>query len=80
MKNIWSVFKYILYFQTTAGDEMKDFTKALKNKFKSKRSLQKHTKKGYLPVQTVLEVWHIFYLHKHSSCIKPNIYFDYLII
>merc|ERR1719427_387098 len=34
---------------------MKDFTKALKNKFKSKRSLQKHTKKGYLPVQTVLE-------------------------
>ncbi|KAF2368021.1 EF-hand domain type 2 [Trinorchestia longiramus] len=40
---------------TTAGDEMKDFTKALKNKFKSKRSLQKHTKKGYLPVQTVLE-------------------------
>lgn len=42
--------------QTTTGDEMKDFTKALKNKFKSKRSLQKHTKKGYLPVQTVLEV------------------------
>ena len=35
---------------------MKDFTKALKNKFKSKRSLQKHAKKGYLPVQTVLEV------------------------
>ena len=34
---------------------MKDFTKALKNKFKSKRTLQKHTKRGYLPVQTVLE-------------------------
>ncbi|KAK8748100.1 hypothetical protein OTU49_016316 [Cherax quadricarinatus] len=40
---------------TTAGEDVKDFTKALKNKFKSKRSLQKHTKKGYLPVQTVLE-------------------------
>ncbi|XP_047739356.1 dystrophin [Hyalella azteca] len=40
---------------TTAGDEVKDFTKALKNKFKSKRALQKHAKKGYLPVQTVLE-------------------------
>ncbi|XP_069998652.1 uncharacterized protein [Penaeus vannamei] len=40
---------------TTAGEDVKDFTKALKNKFKSKRALQKHTKKGYLPVQTVLE-------------------------
>ncbi|XP_035715809.1 dystrophin isoform X4 [Folsomia candida] len=41
--------------ETTSGEDVRDFTKALKNRFKSKRSLQKHRKLGYLPVQSVLE-------------------------
>lgn len=34
---------------------MRDFTRALRNKFKSKRYWAKHPRVGYLPVQTVLE-------------------------
>lgn len=34
---------------------MRDFTRALRNKFKSKRYFKKHPRVGYLPVQTVLE-------------------------
>lgn len=34
---------------------MRDFTKIMKNKFKSKRYFKKHQRLGYLPVQTVLE-------------------------
>ncbi|CAL8109930.1 unnamed protein product [Orchesella dallaii] len=41
--------------ETTSGEDVRDFTRALKNRFKSKRSLQKHRKLGYLPVQSVLE-------------------------
>ncbi|CAL4082352.1 unnamed protein product, partial [Meganyctiphanes norvegica] len=55
---------------TTAGEDVKDFTKALKNKFKSKRSLQKQTKIGYLPVQTVLEG---DALESQSLSPKPNV-------
>lgn len=34
---------------------MRDFTRALRNKFKSARYFKKHPRVGYLPVQTVLE-------------------------
>ncbi|XP_052832324.1 dystrophin isoform X2 [Octopus bimaculoides] len=40
---------------TTSGEDIRDFTKVLKNKFKSKRYFKKHPRLGYLPVQTVLE-------------------------
>lgn len=41
--------------QTTSGEDVRDFTRALRNKFKSKRYFKKHPRVGYLPVQTVLE-------------------------
>lgn len=41
--------------QTTSGEDMRDFTKVLKNKFRSKKYFAKHPRLGYLPVQTVLE-------------------------
>ncbi|KAF7278085.1 dystrophin [Rhynchophorus ferrugineus] len=40
---------------TTSIEDMRDFTKALKNKFKSKRYFMKHPRMGYLPVRSVLE-------------------------
>uniref|UniRef100_A0A8W8JFQ6 Dystrophin n=1 Tax=Magallana gigas TaxID=29159 RepID=A0A8W8JFQ6_MAGGI len=40
---------------TTSGEDVRDFTKVLKNKFKSKRYFKKHPRLGFLPVQTVLE-------------------------
>ncbi|XP_048518635.1 dystrophin-like isoform X1 [Dendroctonus ponderosae] len=40
---------------TTSIEDMRDFTKALKNKFKSKRYFVKHPRVGYLPVRSVLE-------------------------
>lgn len=40
---------------TTSGEDVRDFTRALRNKFKSKRYWAKHPRVGYLPVQTVLE-------------------------
>ncbi|XP_059082484.1 dystrophin-like [Tigriopus californicus] len=36
---------------TTSGEDMRDFTKLLKNKFKSKKYFKKHPRLGYLPVQ-----------------------------
>uniref|UniRef100_A0A673YJ80 Utrophin-like n=1 Tax=Salmo trutta TaxID=8032 RepID=A0A673YJ80_SALTR len=39
---------------TTSGEDMRDFTKVLKNKFRSKKYFAKHPRLGYLPVQTVL--------------------------
>lgn len=38
---------------TTSGEDMRDFTKLLKNKFKSKKYFQKHSRLGYLPVQSM---------------------------
>uniref|UniRef100_H3BXZ6 Utrophin n=1 Tax=Tetraodon nigroviridis TaxID=99883 RepID=H3BXZ6_TETNG len=38
-----------------SGEDMRDFTKVLKNKFRSKKYFAKHPRLGYLPVQTVLE-------------------------
>lgn len=40
---------------TTSGEDVRDFTKVLKNKFRSKKYFAKHPRIGYLPVQTVLE-------------------------
>ncbi|XP_041106254.1 dystrophin-like isoform X4 [Polyodon spathula] len=40
---------------TTSGEDVRDFTKVLKNKFRSKKYFSKHPRLGYLPVQTVLE-------------------------
>ncbi|CAG9768578.1 unnamed protein product [Ceutorhynchus assimilis] len=40
---------------TTSIEDVRDFTKALKNKFKSKRYFIKHPRVGYLPVRSVLE-------------------------
>ncbi|WAR08807.1 DMDD-like protein [Mya arenaria] len=40
---------------TSSGEDIRDFTKVMKNKLKSKRSFRKHPRLGYLPVQTVLE-------------------------
>jgi transcriptional accessory protein Tex/SPT6 len=41
--------------QTTSGEDLKDFTRTLRNKFKSKRYFKKHPRLGYLPVHTALE-------------------------
>lgn len=42
-------------FQTTSGEDVRDFAKVLKNKFRTKRYFAKHPRMGYLPVQTILE-------------------------
>lgn len=47
--------KFSFFLQTTSGEDVRDFTRALRNKFKSKRYWAKHPRVGYLPVQTVLE-------------------------
>ncbi|CAG0925497.1 unnamed protein product, partial [Notodromas monacha] len=36
---------------TTSGEDVRDFTRTLRNKFKSKRYFRKHPRMGYLPVQ-----------------------------
>ena len=41
----------LIFFQTTSGEDMRDFTQLLKNKFKSKNYFRKNTRLGYLPVQ-----------------------------
>lgn len=45
--------------QTTSGEDVRDFTKVLKNKFRSKKYFTKHPRLGYLPVQTILEEEHL---------------------
>lgn len=40
---------------TSSGEDVRDFTRIIRNKFKSKRYFKKHPRVGYLPVQTVLE-------------------------
>ncbi|XP_061641353.1 dystrophin isoform X6 [Phyllopteryx taeniolatus] len=40
---------------TTSGEDVRDFAKVLKNKFRTKRYFTKHPRMGYLPVQTILE-------------------------
>lgn len=53
---IEKMFVYELHFfllQTTSGEDVRDFTKVLKNKFRSKKYFSKHPRLGYLPVQTI---------------------------
>jgi len=38
--------------QTTSAENMRDFTKMFKNKFRTKRYFKKHPRLGYLPVQS----------------------------
>ncbi|XP_056157526.1 LOW QUALITY PROTEIN: dystrophin-like [Lampris incognitus] len=40
---------------TTSGEDVRDFAKVLKNKFRTKRYFAKHPRMGYLPVQSILE-------------------------
>ncbi|GJQ67359.1 hypothetical protein Trydic_g8249 [Trypoxylus dichotomus] len=40
---------------TTSAEDVRDFTRALRNKFKGKRHFLKHPRVGYLPVRSVLE-------------------------
>ncbi|XP_055889039.1 dystrophin-like isoform X6 [Biomphalaria glabrata] len=40
---------------TTSGEDVRDFSKVFKNKFKSKRHFKKHPRRGYLPVDSHLE-------------------------
>nr|AAH95190.1 Dmd protein [Danio rerio] len=40
---------------TTSGEDVRDFAKVLKNKFRTERYFAKHPRMGYLPVQTILE-------------------------
>jgi dystrophin len=52
--NSFNVSKIL--FQTTTGEDMSDFVKLMKNKFKSRRYRSRPPKKlGYLPVQTIVE-------------------------
>jgi len=39
--------------QTTSGEELRDFTETIKNKFRSKQYFRKHPRLGYLPVQSM---------------------------
>ena len=41
--------------QATSGEDVRDFTKTLKNRFRSKRYFQKHQRLGYLPVEAMME-------------------------
>lgn len=49
------IFVSYLSLQTTSGEDVRDFAKVLKNKFRTKRYFAKHPRMGYLPVQTILE-------------------------
>ncbi|CAG5122950.1 unnamed protein product [Candidula unifasciata] len=40
---------------TTSGEDVRDFSKIVKNKFKSKHHFKKHPRRGYLPVESYLE-------------------------
>uniref|UniRef100_A0A8C0BZ14 Utrophin n=1 Tax=Buteo japonicus TaxID=224669 RepID=A0A8C0BZ14_9AVES len=53
---------------TTSGEDVRDFTKVLKNKFRSKKYFAKHPRLGYLPVQTSNWSWspQLFHDDTHS--------------
>uniref|UniRef100_A0A1A8KKC5 Dystrophin n=1 Tax=Nothobranchius kuhntae TaxID=321403 RepID=A0A1A8KKC5_NOTKU len=69
---------------TTSGEDMRDFTKVLKNKFRSKKYFAKHPRLGYLPVQTVLEGDNMetpvtlinFWPVDHAPCSSPQLSHD----
>ena len=50
------MFYLPLFIQTTTGEDLSDFVKLMRNKFKSRRYRSRPPKKlGYLPVQTIME-------------------------
>lgn len=53
--HVMSFLSHFLTSQTTSTEDVRDFTRALKNKFKSSKYFKKHSRLGYLPVQSVLE-------------------------
>lgn len=53
VKGIEQMFMSYTLLQTTSGEDVRDFTKVLKNKFRSKKYFNKHPRLGYLPVQTI---------------------------
>lgn len=53
-RNFWFV-KFVFFLQSTSGEDVRDFSKVVKNKFKRKRYWKKHPRLGYLPVQSVNE-------------------------
>ncbi|KAF4520364.1 hypothetical protein B566_EDAN009887 [Ephemera danica] len=48
-------YRCLKCFNFDMCEDVRDFTRALRNKFKSKHYFRKHPRVGYLPVQTVLE-------------------------
>lgn len=55
IKFLQNSFFFSVIEQTTSTEDVRDFTRALKNKFKSSKYFKKHSRLGYLPVQSVLE-------------------------
>ena len=60
------------YCATKTGEDVRDFSKIIRNKFKSKRHFRKHPKMGYLPVQTVLEGDNLHSPDHHSVIAVTN--------
>uniref|UniRef100_A0A1A7X4N4 Dystrophin n=1 Tax=Iconisemion striatum TaxID=60296 RepID=A0A1A7X4N4_9TELE len=69
---------------TTSGEDVRDFAKVLKNKFRTKRYFAKHPRMGYLPVQTILEGDNMetpvtlinFWPVDHAPCSSPQLSHD----
>ncbi|XP_058255286.1 utrophin-like isoform X2 [Hemibagrus wyckioides] len=57
---------------TTSGEDVRDFTKVLKNKFRSKKYFSKHPRLGYLPVQTIDLDMNEEYTHSQMSMQSPQ--------
>jgi len=65
------VTKLSLCTQTTSAEDMRDFRKMFKNKFRTKRYFKKHPRLGYLPVQSDFDASTIercAYLYYLCSC------------
>ncbi|XP_053366562.1 utrophin-like [Clarias gariepinus] len=50
---------------TTSGEDMRDFTRVLKNKFRPKKYFSKHPRLGYLPVHTIDQDINEEYTYSH---------------
>jgi len=42
-------------FKSTSGEDVRDFTRVVQNKFRRRRYFRSHPRLGYLPVQSVAE-------------------------
>jgi len=72
----------VLCTQTTSAENVRDFTKTFKNKFRTKRYFKKHRRLGYLPVQSEYDNATIDrYAYRVSNKVyhSSNIYLIYLI-